>query len=403
MISRLAWRSAWRNPRRTGILVAAVSIGIAGCLLAVAINIGMVLQMVDTAIATELGHVQVHRSGWLREPGIERSFVLDAAIRESLRAEAKRTKAWAPRVRGEGLASSARASVGVRVVGIDRDAEPNVSLVPGSLVQGAFLPAAGKTFVGEALAKRLRVGVGQKLVVSVQNPGGDLSGRAFRVAGLFRTASTDFDENTLYLSIADAQDLFGLGDEISEIVLVAVERSQIDILRDSLVATLGDEFEAHSWEQLQPLLVVIVESFDLVAWTVYGAVFVAMAFGIANVLLMAVYERTRELGVMMALGMKRGRVVALMTAESLLVTMVGVVIGFGVSWAVLFWLQDGIDFGGYSESLRSLGAGTRIVPQLRSSDLVVPVVVALVVSLLASSWPALRAARSKPGDALRHV
>jgi putative ABC transport system permease protein len=312
-------------------------------------------------------------------------------------------KAWAPRVRGEGLASSPRASVGVRVVGVDRNAEPSVSLVPDALTQGDFLPEAGKSFIGEALAKRLKVKIGQKLVVSVQNPGGDLSGRPYRVAGVFRTASTDLDENTIYLSLSDAQDLFGLGAAISEIVLLAHRRSDIDALRDSLAAALGDDFEAHGWEELQPLLVVFVESFDLVSWYVYGAVFVAMAFGIANVLLMAVYERTREIGMMMALGMKRGRVVGLVALESLLVTSVGVVVGFAVAAAGLYWLRDGIEFGSYAESLRGLGAGTRIVPQLRSSDYVIPLVISLVVSLLASGWPALRAARLKPGTALRHV
>lgn len=403
MIARLAWRNAWRNPRRSAILVTAVSIGIAGCLLSVAINIGMVLQMVDTAIATELGHLQIHRAGWLREPGIDRSFVLDTQLRRSLDAPARLVRAWAPRVRGEGLASSARASVGVRIVGVDREAEPRVSLVPGSLTQGSFLPAPGKTFIGEALAKRLKVGIGKKLVVSVQNPGGDLSGRAYRVAGLFRTASTDLDENSLYLSLADAQDLFGLGAEISEIVLVANQRSGIDALRASLVASLGEDFETHSWEQLQPFLVVIVASFDLVSWYVYGAVFVAMAFGIANVLLMAVYERTREIGMMMALGMKRERVLALISVESLLVTSAGVVLGFAAAGAGLFWLRDGIEFAAYSESLRSLGVGTRIVPQLRASDMGIPLLIAFLVSLLASGWPALRAARLKPGAALRHV
>ena len=384
--------------------MAAVAIGISGCLLSMAINIGLVLQMVETAIATELGHLQIHRSGWLSEPRIDRRFVLDPPLRAALAAEAERLKAWAPRVRGDGLVSSARASVGVRIVGIDPVAERRVSRVPGSLTRGAFLPEPGKAFIGEALARRLKLSLDQKLVVSVQSVGGDLTGRAFRVAGVYRTASTELDEGTLYLSLSDSRSLFGIGaDEISEIVLVAEQRSQIAALRESLIDSLGPDFEAHSWEELQPILVVLVESFDLISWFLYGAVFAGMAFGIANVLLMAVYERTREIGMMMALGMKARRVVMLVATESLMVTSVGLLLGFALAAAGMLWLQSGIDLGGYSESLRRVGAGTRIVPQLRGSDLAIPLVVALAASLLASGWPALRAARLKPGAALRHV
>jgi ABC-type lipoprotein release transport system permease subunit len=247
------------------------------------------------------------------------------------------------------------------------------------------------------------VEVGQKIVLSVQDLHQDLTGRAYRVSGLFDTASSELDENTLFLSLAEAQRLFGLADSVSEFVLIARERDDIDELAEALKAALGERFEVHTWEQLRPLLVVIVESFDMMAWYLYAAVFVAMAFGIANVLLMAVFERTREIGMMMALGMKRGRVVTLVVAESMIVTAVGLLLGFFLAGVGVFLLQDGIEFGAYAESLGRLGSTSRIVPHLRPADLGIPLVVAGVASLVASLWPALRAARLRPGAALRRI
>lgn len=151
------------------------------------------------------------------------------------------------------------------------------------------------------------------------------------------------------------------------------------------------------------MLVAMIALFDQTGWYVYAAVFVAMAFGIANVLLMSVYERIREIGIMMAIGMHPARLVATILAESLLLTGAGVVLGGLLGVASVRALEGGIDLSRWSEGLTAVGAGTKIVPALRASDLWVPVVVALVTALLASLWPALRAVRIRPAEAVRRV
>lgn len=400
---RLAWRNLWRNPRRTGVVVTAVAVGITGVVLSIAINYGMVVQMVETAIATELGHVQVHAVGYDRNPEPRVRLPDGGRAGSRLLDGLEGVQAYARRVRGEGLINSPRASAGVRLVGIEPGRESEVSLLARSITQGEYLDGARRrVLLGEDLARRLKVGVGDKVVVSAQDLAGDLAGEALRVGGLFRTPSSDLDRGTVFLRLDESQGLLGMDDAVSEIVVLAASRSRIPEVRDALDGGLSG-VEVRTWEELQPVLVYLIEVFDQQAVYVYVAVFIAMAFGIANVLLMAVYERTREIGILMAIGMGRRRLVATIVIESLLVTGFGLALGFVGAAASVWALQDGIDLTRFAAGLNALGVGTRIIPVLRAQDFAVPVAVAVATAAIASAWPALRAVRLRPAEAVRQA
>jgi len=223
------------------------------------------------------------------------------------------------------------------------------------------------------------------------------------VGGLFRTPSAELDRSTVYVRLDEAQRLFALGDSISEVVVRARDRAAIPAIRADLRHRLGAQVEVQSWEDLAPFLVYLVDAFESMAWITYAAVFIAMAFGIANVLLMSVFERTREFGVVRAVGMSGPRVVALVLQESLVLTFVGLLAGFAVTGFALFALRDGIDLSRFAQGLGAMGIGTTVVPVARVGDFTTPSVVALLTAIVASLWPALRAVRAQPADALRHV
>ncbi len=404
MIWRLAFRGLFRNPRRTSVVLATVAIGIAGSSLAIALNSGMAVQMVKTAIATELGHLQIHAAGFEADPKL-RLLLLDGGVRVTSAVEdAEGVQAWAPRIRGQGLMNSPRASVGVRVIAVEPRVEAQVSAYASSLVEGTWLgDSRGRAVMGVDLARRLRVGIGDKVVLTVQDLGGDLTGQALRVQGLFRTPSRVVNEATVLVRIDEAQQLFGLGRGVSEIVVIADRAQLVASLREALAAALGPAAEVRSWRELQPLLVYMIAVMDQVAWVIYAGVFIAMAFGIANVLLMSIYERTREIGMMMAMGMRPRRVVLSVMVESLVVTGAGLGSGLAAGLLGVWLLRDGLDLSLYAEGLASFGVGSVIVPVVRSNDLLAPAVMALVAAVLASSWPAIRAARLRPAEALRRV
>lgn len=401
---RLAWRNVWRNKRRSAIVLTAVVVGIAGVVLSMAVNNGMILQMVDTAIATELGHVQIHASGYEENPGLELRLSDGGRGARAALASMDGVRAWAPRVRSEALVFSPRASVGVQFVGIDPEREAQISLVARSIVDGRYLDVeSGGLLLGAALAERLQVSVGAKIVVSAQDVDADLVGEAYRVTGIFQTASRDFDQRTVFVPLDNARKLLRLGDGISEIVVLATRRRDVGKLATALRARLGADAEVRTWEQLAPLLVQLIEVFDSTAWYVYAAVFIGMVFGIANVLLMAVYERIREIGVVMALGMRPRRLVAMIVLEATVLTFIGLIIGFGVAVASVAALHDGIDLSRWAEGLTAYGIGTRIVPVIRAQDITVPIAAAVITAVVASLWPAYRATRFRPAEAVRYI
>lgn len=403
-IWRMAWRNIGRSPRRTGIVVTAVAVGLAGVLLAMAVNYGMIFQMIETAIATELGHLQIHAAGFDQKPGIEVRIRDGEQLAAAALSGLPGLESWAPRVRSSGLVFSPRANVGVQVIGIDPAREARVSVLADSIVAGSYLDGQRrKLLLGERLAERLHVGVGDKLVLSVQDVRGEMTGEAFRVGGLFRTASRDLDRGSVFLRLDEGQRLFGLGQAVSELVVIAEQRRRVDDLKRAIESRLSDELEVRTWEEIRPLLVYFVDLFDQMGWFVYGAVFVAMAFGIANVLLMSVYERFREIGILMAIGMGPRRLVAGIVIESLLLTLLGVMIGLAVGALSVWLLRDGIDLSRWAEGLTAYGIGTEIVPVLRGKDLIMPTLVAVATAFFASLWPALRAVRIRPADAVRHI
>lgn len=403
-VLRLAWRNLWRAPRRTGIVLVAVAVGIGGVVLSMAIYNGMMFQMVETAIASELGHLQVHAPGFDENPLLR--LRLEDGGRAAIRALEGRSEvlAFARRVRSEGLVSSPRANAGVRVLGIEPDAESRVSTLASTVVRGAYLDGEDRrVLLGEELATRLHVDVGSKVVLSVQDLRGDLTGEAFRVGGIFKSPSAEIDRATIVVRLSESQRLFGLGESISELVVVARDPEDIGLLQQRLQSELGEQGVVQTWQELRPFLVQIVELFDQTGWAMYAAVFAAMLFGIANVLLMSVFERTREIGVVLALGLRPRRIVAVVVLESLWLTLLGLALGYAVAALGVFLLRDGIDLSLFASGLSWMGIGSRIVPVIRPYDLIVPVSVAIITAGIASLWPSLRAARLRPAQAMRHV
>ncbi|MCP3987198.1 MAG: ABC transporter permease [bacterium] len=401
---RMAWRNVGRNPRRTLIVGSAIAIGLGSTIVAMAVNYGMIFEMVASAIRTEVGHVQIHGQGFDAKPSIDIRIEPGQGVGPGLVEDLPEVVAWAPRVRDEGLVSSPRASVGVRLVAIDPDREAKVSVIEESITQGQFLgDEPRQVLIGERLADRLQVGVDDKVVFSVQDVTGDLTGEAYRIAGLFRTPSRGLDEGALFLPIAEAQRLLGIGEAISEFVIISNDDRQLEALAARLEERLGADFEVRTWEELRPMLVSMVKIFDQMGWIMYAAIFVAMAFGIANVLLMSLYERIREIGIVLSLGMPPARLVASLLVESLVLTLVGVAFGLALGLLGVWAVSDGIDLSAWADGLDAYGMSPVIVPVVRSSDLTQPVAIAVLTAILASLWPAVRAVRIRPAEAVRHV
>ncbi|MEE3326219.1 MAG: ABC transporter permease [Myxococcota bacterium] len=398
---RMAWRNIGRNPRRTGILLTTVAVGMLGTVLSMAIMWGMMAGMVDTAIQTDLGHIQIHAEGYEADPAI--SLLLSdggSSVARTLD-RLPSVVAHAPRLRSEALVSSPTTSVGLRLLGVDAQREPSVSSVKNWIIEGRFLSGeAREAVVGRRLAERLDIEIGDKIVISAQDTQGDMTAESARIRGIFESSSADFDKGSVFINLKQGAKLLGTGSGITEIVVMTTDRDQVDLVQEELVSSLP-QLEVRSWTELQPFVAFMIESSGAAAASLYLVIFVAMAFGIANVMMMSIFDRIREIGVMLALGMSRARLLALIILEGILVTTLGTAIGLGLAAAIVLILSGGIDFSIFADGLNEMGAGALIIPQLNTSDFIQPIVISIFTALIASIWPALRAIRLQPAEATR--
>jgi len=409
----IAWRNLLRGWRRSAVVLLALTVGLSACLLLVGWSHGFLRQMVDNAVSTRLGHLAVLAQGYQKNPDVQRNLpdsgrVIIEEIERFPGAHAS------PRIVGDGLLQSARRSSRVVLIGVDAMREERVSIVSRALIEGKMpLPLVATGLrrlpgiaIGAAMAERLRVKVGDKVVVHAP---GEVGLGAFRVSGMFRTASSEFDRSHAYLRLEDAQRLLSVPDRVTE---VAVRLDDPDRLPEfhafastELRRALPDAaLEVLTWKEREPRLAAMLGLMADMTWVIYGAVFVAMAFGIANALLMMVYERIREFGMLRALGLQSSRLLALVLLESIVMTGFGTLLGLAVGVPIVLWLGVvGIDLTDFAEGMTEFGIGTTVYTSIEPRDVLLPVGVALVTAVLAALWPAWKAVRLRPAEAIRHI
>ena len=403
----MALRNIARGWRRSLIVLLSIGVGLVGCVVVVSWSKGIAHQMADNAVRTQLAHLAVQAEGYADDPDVGRNFSDWAAIQATI--DSLEGAAASPRLRGEGLVQTARKSVLAMIVGVRVTGEAAISTVPASIVEGSFLRrGAGArrlrpVVLGARMAEDLHAGIGQKVVLHVP---GEAGLGAFRVSGIYHTSSSEFDKIAVFLRLDDAQSLFGVGDRVTEVAVsvddAVDDEGRLTALRDEIAERLPAGVEVLTWQEREPRLAAMLGTMGELSWIFYVIIFVAMAFGIANTMLMAVYERLREFGVMRSLGLSRARLMLLILGESAALTLIGTGIGLGVAFAIVARLGDvGLDLAVFSDALETYGIGTRVFPRAGWDDVVSPLLLALATGVIAAIWPGLRAIRMQPAVALR--
>lgn len=401
---RIAWRNAFRNRRRTIIIVTAVGIGVFGLLATAALYNGMLDEMISSVIRSHIGHIQIHRLGFNDNPVIESSMDPGPEFFSRLD-EHPRVEAWAPRIRVNGLITNPEHSTGVQINGIDPKREGGITIIRDAVVEGNYLEdGGGSVLVGQTLAEDFEIKLGSKIVLMAQDRNQDIGSAAFRVGGIFRTGMSDFDRTQVYLALEAAQELLALGPEISEVVLLARRTDDIDELAASLKAEIDPKrYEVLSWKEIMPILVTMVKLFHQSLYVIYTIIFIAVALGIINTMLMIILERTREFGILLAMGIRPAGIVAMVVMEvigiGIMALAAGNVLGIGLT-GVLGTV--GIDLSYFSEGMEYWRLGNVIYPRLGPGDVLEVNALTLLIASLVTLYPAARAARLHPAVALRH-
>jgi ABC-type lipoprotein release transport system permease subunit len=365
---------------------------------------GMSASVIENGLETLTGDVQIHAAGFRADPVVENSIESPNEPCGVLAGTLPPGSLWTVRVRVAAVASNARHTAGVTLVGVDPLKEPQMSFIGrDSMLEGGFLEPGDRNavIVGKALMKKYQTEVGNKLILMAQGVSGDVESRAFRISGVYRAEMEETEKRFIFVTRAAAQDLLGMGDAVSEIEIKLPDHDAAETVAATLAASLPDSYDISSWKELLPMQVAFLRIFDgfMVVWNI--VVFIAMAFGIVNTILMAVFERIREFGLMRALGMKPGAVVREVMTESLFLLAIGCVLGnlVGVTCVALL-AGTGIDLSAFSAGMEYAGMSRIIYPVLSAHDLAQANAVVVVLGLLVSLYPALRASRFTPVEAM---
>ena len=402
---RIAWRNLWRSRRRTGLAVAAIGLSVTLVLAYDGVLRASGDWMVETVTGPMLGHVQAHARGWRKDRSMDLTLRGVSARLEALRRDPEVTAA-AARVYAPALAALGEEGFAVLVVGLDPAAESG----PMGLLAGVAQPPRGRrALMGRALAELMGVKAGDAVALVGQGADGSLANDLYTVEALVSTSVDFVNRQGVLLELGEAQALFSMPDEAHEIVVRGRDPDRAAALAARLAASPAlRDAEVLDWRTLSPEMVSLIELVEVVWVFVLGLVFVAAAAGVANTMLMATFERTHELGMLLALGARPGRIVRMILAESVVLGLLGALLGAAAGVALVAATHGpGIDYaaltgGGPSEiSFGGLKWSLVLHPTLSAVDVVRVVAAVVLTSFLASAWPALRAARLQPTQALR--
>jgi ABC-type lipoprotein release transport system permease subunit len=396
VVMTLAWRNLWRNHRRTFIMLAAIGIGVWAMIFMTAFMRGMVNEMVRDGIRALPGHVQVHNPNFLDDPSIDN---LIPAPSEAFTAALDRTGAtWTSRVKVPAVITSERDSRGVTLIGVDPEKESEISFVADDIVDGRFLesPEDRGVIVGRKLLDTLETDLGKRVVVMTQDPENEIADRGFRIVGVFDASIESYEESLIFVGQKTLQQMLGIGDQVSEIAVMGDDYRNVEVLFAEVGSAVDADAEAKPWYELDNYLGTMLGVMDgfVLVWII--VIFLALSFGLVNTLVMAVFERIREIGLMLALGMKPRMILGQILVESFFLLVMGLAIGNVLGVVSVEMLDGGIDLSGVAEGMEMFGASSVLYPELTIADMMTANVIVVVLGFIASLSPAWRASRLDP-------
>lgn len=397
----LAWRNLWRNHRRTIIMLAAISVGAWAMIFMTALMRGMVDDMLVNGIHNLPGEAQIHNPLYRDDPSINNSIAVpDGALLNTL--QMPEIKAWTSRIRVPAVISSERDSRGVTLLGVDPASELQLGFDINSITQGRFLQDKNDNglVIGEKMAERLETALGKRVVIMSQDPDNNIADRGFRIVGIYKAKMASLEEVYVYAGLTTLQKLLKLGNRVSEIAVTGDNYRDLSGWLPQLKKAAGENLQTLSWYEADPYLgsmLAMMDGFVLV-WIV--VVFLALSFGLVNTLVMAVFERVREIGLMQALGMRPSMILYQVLMESFLLLLIGLLLGNAFAVATIIPLQSGIDISIVAKGMEMMGTSSILYPALKLNDVLLANVIVIILGILTSILPAWRAASYDPVEAL---
>lgn len=415
-LPQLAWRNLWRNRRRTFITMAAVAFGYVMLLFVACLMAGLRWQMIENGTCLVMSQIQIHAPDYYPDRAIRQTLggKTGTDVNAMLAATTvdSRVYAAAPRVYGYGLLSAAHRSAGVELLGILPDRERKITTLDRQMEKGRYLTErmSKEVVLGDKLASTIGIEVGSEIVLLAQAADGSMGNDVYTVVGIFHTGGDAVDRSLVLLSLSSLQELLHLAPaRIHEVGIKVKDIAGATAVADALGVQLGTTLpvQVRAWPELAPELASYVQFNRGITSVLFVIFFLLAVIGVMNTMLMAVFERTRELGMLMALGMRPVQVIVLIVAEAAGLAVASLVVGGAVGVPLLWYLQvHGLDLGGATGEVISLAGvvvghlwyGRQDFPAYGQAALGLA-----ATALVSALYPAWRAARLRPTEAMRKV
>jgi len=404
---RLAWRNIWRQPRRTWLTTGAMVFSNVLLVFMISLQFGMYRMMINNTLQTFSGHFQVQAPGYKDDNKMRQSVPDVLSLATRLRQELELDTVAARGV-AYVLASSADRTYGIQVSGVETEFEPGVSTLPGLVKSGRFLSNddAAEIVIGATLAKNLRVGIGDELTLLGSGLDGSFAAAVVAIVGIFESGIPDLDRSIGEMPIRYFQDMFYMNGAGHQVVISLPDLTEVELYKPRVQAVLGEDttLQLHDWDALQPGLKQAIQADISSAFFMYAILVVLVALSVMNTQLMSVMERTREFGVVMALGLSPGRIGALVLLETALMGLLGLILGAllgAIVTQIVAW--TGFTYPGMEEMAANFNLPDRFYPKVSFLSVIIGPAVVFVGGLLAAIYPALRLRWLKPVEAMRAV
>jgi putative ABC transport system permease protein len=404
---RLAWRNLWRHSRRTWLTATAMIFSNVLLVFMISLQLGSYDMMIDNTLRAFSGHLQIQHEGYQDNPRLRDSI-------EDIRSLAARVRQALPdarvtaRAAGFALISSEERSFGAQIIGVQPAFEGGVSTLPGLLAKGRYLddPQAPEVVIGGAMARNLKVGLGDELTLLGSARDGSLAAGVLNVVGIFDSGNRDMDRGIAEIPLGYFQEMYAMGNDGHSVAVALDSLDRLGTALDAVRAIVAgrDELVVLDWNRLHPGLRQAIQADFSSAWFMYGVLIVLVAFSVLNTQLMSVLERTREFGVITALGVKPRKLASLVMLETMLMAAVGLVIGVFLGGLVsLYFNTVGFTYPGMEEFAERFNMAGVMYPSFSALSLLLGPTVVFLFCLLASIYPALRLYRLRPVAAMRAV
>ncbi len=404
---KIAWRNIWRNRRRSVLIIAAIAFSVALSIFSLAIGDGVYDMAIRNTLKLHHGYIQIQEKGYQDDPSVEMVFEYSDEIKKLAESNPLIT-AVSPRLQNGALIGTGNSSTGGMVVGIDPAGEKKLTTLHRKIVRGKYLhrESSAECIIGERMAENLGVDLGSPLVILTQGVDGSTGAVRFTVTGIFRTGIDEMDRTLAFVNLPDGDQLLNSYGMIHALVInVSNPRQVEEVVSDLMSRIPGESLEVVDWKKLIPGLLEFSELDKAFSHIFLGLLMLVVIFGVLSAIFAAILERTREIGLMLALGTRPEQVVLIVLLESLILTATGVIIGLGIGLAVTgYVVANPINMSAdYEPMMEHFGMENKLYAAIYPGKVLLACGSVIFLSLLFSLYPAIKAASLKPDKALRSM